>query len=248
MNKSDILVGKPLKFEDGITFEQRILKEILDIDEQKYLTYCSFFHTKPNDVMVELDDQGIDFEEIGDYELFIMMTMGRLDEFNKAMDFFARKKGHNFKGYKTENGVILCSIDEKAKKKQVINEDKYKEISDFIIASNCFKKKAKEKFRNSRVKKLMIESERRSRKIKERNPTKEGSMKETFPNYISSIMWYTYGNLSYEKILNMTVYQLMDGLARIGKIQNYNNLMNGHYSGTIDINKLDDKSSLDWYK
>ena len=49
------------------------VEEIYAFGEQKYYSIIQSLTATPYDLMVELDDIGIDFEKINDYQLFLMM-------------------------------------------------------------------------------------------------------------------------------------------------------------------------------
>ena len=62
--------GKDFVLNDYLTIKQRTLDEISDFGEKKYFGYVSTFCATPSDMMIELEQQGVDWTKIGDWEFF----------------------------------------------------------------------------------------------------------------------------------------------------------------------------------
>ena len=73
MNEIDelqVFRGKDFIVNDYLTIQQRTLDDICDFGEKKYFGYVSTFCATPSDMMIELEQQNIDFVKIGDWEFF----------------------------------------------------------------------------------------------------------------------------------------------------------------------------------
>ena len=66
--------GDPLVINDLIQVRQPTLGEIADFGEERYFQMLSAICGSPSDFMVALDDMGIRYEEITDFQLFLMLT------------------------------------------------------------------------------------------------------------------------------------------------------------------------------
>ena len=66
--------GDPLVINDLIQVRQPTLGEIADFGEEHYFQMLSAICGSPSDFMVALDDMGIRYEEITDFQLFLMLT------------------------------------------------------------------------------------------------------------------------------------------------------------------------------
>lgn len=62
--------GKDFVVNDYLVIQQRTLDDICDFGEKKYFSFVSTFCATPSDMMIELEQQGIDFVKIGDWEFF----------------------------------------------------------------------------------------------------------------------------------------------------------------------------------
>lgn len=74
-------VGEPFKVNDYLTIYQPTVEQIIQYGEHKYNALLGVFTSTPSDKMSELDDQGINFMEITDYELFIMSLKSVISQY-----------------------------------------------------------------------------------------------------------------------------------------------------------------------
>ena len=51
---------------------------------------------------------------------------------------------------------------------------------------------------------------------------------------------------NYEQVEDLSIYQFNKSFEQIKTSINFDNTMIGVYAGTVDVNKLKDKSSLSW--
>jgi hypothetical protein len=65
--------GQDYKINDNIVIHQPTLGEICDFGEKKYYSIIQTLTAIPSDMKSQLDDIGIDYEEISDFELFILL-------------------------------------------------------------------------------------------------------------------------------------------------------------------------------
>lgn len=101
-------------------------------------------------------------------------------------------------------------------------------------------KKKEEKFANERAKKLYEQLEKNKREAE-----KYKKNESQLIDLISALRWKV--GMGKEEILNLTIYELYDGLQRIQVINKVDNTFTGIYSGTINAKKID-KRELDWMK
>lgn len=66
-----LLYERELKVNDDISIVIPTVREVLE-QEEEYYGLVSLITATPYDMMVQLDDLGIDFREISDYELFLL--------------------------------------------------------------------------------------------------------------------------------------------------------------------------------
>ena len=73
VDKGKILRGNPIPINDFITIYQHTIGEVLDFGEQQFLTTFHTMCSAPWDMPSMLDDMGIFFMDITDWECFVMM-------------------------------------------------------------------------------------------------------------------------------------------------------------------------------
>lgn len=74
MTDLQIYRGNPLRINDDIIVRQPTLGEIADFGEERYLSTVQALCGTPSDYMVALDDMGLNFEDITDFQMFIMLA------------------------------------------------------------------------------------------------------------------------------------------------------------------------------
>ncbi len=111
--------GKDFVVNDYLTISQKTLDEICDFGEKEYFGYVSTFCATPSDMMIELEQSGIDFVKIGDWEFFtsygIYRTFGKEIgdflfggfDFTKLIPFKDENDKINLVGYPYYEGVGL---------------------------------------------------------------------------------------------------------------------------------------------
>lgn len=231
MDKLDILLGKPLLI-NGITVRNPKMSDVFDVGEDKYMSIINIFTLKPSDMMVELYDIGINYTKTTPFELFILLCgetvkKNRIGELEWEEDNeISRKIGwltgiYDFHIY-SEEPFFLKSDSTGL----VIDESIYGSIRKFLMYIH--RKKEKEKYNpgNDSTFKFLIEEERR--KIKRLRRKERESF---FEPIVSCLVWI--GNKSYEEVCNMFVSQCFDGIERIGREKEYDNICFGYYSGNM---------------
>ena len=73
IQKPNLLKVSDYKVNDNIAVHVPTVDEIFDFGDQKYYNIVQTLIATPFDLMVELDDIGIDYETITDYQLFVLM-------------------------------------------------------------------------------------------------------------------------------------------------------------------------------
>lgn len=209
--------------------------EILD-DEQHYYSLISSLTATPFQYMVQLDDIGIDFTKITDYELFIRLfftlaksdmsiLFGDIDWSDISVDINSR------------NGTpILCS----KKNNIIIDEFIYCQIADYIRKINNLKKENR-KPGNDEAKEFRIKLERKKQKRNAKKP---------YEPYLEKIVVALVNRpefkYNYEQVNNLTIYQFNQSFEQIKTSITFDNTMIGVYAGTVDTSKIKDRSCLSW--
>jgi anthranilate/para-aminobenzoate synthase component I len=74
VDKLSLYRGEDFKINDNIIIHQPTLGEICEFGEEKYYSVIQTLTAIPSDMKSQLDDVGIDYEAISDFELFIILS------------------------------------------------------------------------------------------------------------------------------------------------------------------------------
>ena len=209
--------------------------EILE-DEKSYYTLINSLTATPFQYMVQLDDMGIDFTTINDYQLFLLI----FPSFAKTdmsilfgnIDFSDIEVKTN-----TQNDSAILHSE---KNDIIIDELVYSEIVKVIRKINGLQRENR-KPGNDEAKKFRLELERKKQKRNARKP---------YDPYLEKMVVALVNRpefkYNYEQVEDLSIYQFNKSFEQIKTSINFDNTMIGVYAGTVDVNKLKDKSSLSW--
>lgn len=209
--------------------------EILE-NEQHYYSLISSLTATPFQYMVQLDDMGIDFTKITEYELFMMLfpllsqgDIGILFGDTDLSDITMCKNNQN-------DMFVLHS----KKNNITIDEFAYNQIADVIRKINCLKKDNR-KPGNDEAKEFRIKLERKKQKRNSNKP-----YEPYLEKLVIALVNRPEFKYNYKTVEDLTIYQFNQSFEQIKTSINFDNTMIGVYAGTIDTSKLKDRSCLSW--
>ena len=209
--------------------------EILE-DEQHYYSLISSLTATPYQYMVQLDDMGIDFTEISDYQLFMMLfptfARGDLSILFGDIDL----SDISVKTDSQNNLPVLYS----SRNQIIINEFVYSQIIDAIRMINCLKRENRRPG-NNEAKKFLINRERKKQKRNARKP-----YEPYLEKLVVALVNRPEFKYNYETVGDLTIYQFNKSFEQIKTKIVFDNTMIGVYAGTVDISRLGDRSCLSW--
>lgn len=209
--------------------------EILE-DERHYYNLISSLTATPFQYMVLLDDIGLDFTQVTDYELFMMLFPSFVHD-DMSILFGNIDLSDIVSGINSQNGApILYS----AKNNITIDEFVYSQIVETIRKINSIRKDNR-KPGNNEAKEFRIRLERKKQK---RNASKP--YEPYLEKLVIALVNRSEFKYNYEMVDNLTIYQFNQSLEQIKTSINFDNTMIGVYAGTIDTSKLKDRSCLSW--
>lgn len=228
---SSRLYKNTIVISDAIQLVIPTVGQIIDNEEEYYQAICTIVST-PYDMMVQLDDAHIDFTQIDEFELFILLF-----ENLKAMDTSLIFGNLDLSGLKPERfdgtGEIVLRD---TKNNIVIDRVVHTYLCDNIREMLHIEKSDK-KPGNEETRKYLIDRERRRQK-RAKNKRK-GSQLEKYIIALVNTEQFPY---NYETVRNISIYQFYASLNQIAHKIKYDNTMAGYYAGTI---KFDDLSPAD---
>lgn len=221
---------KPYKINDKISIRQPTIGEIVEMGEARYFNTAHIFTATPSDMMVQLEDMGVRYEDVTDYELFCTLVKNLPYEeskiFFEGIDFSKFKWGTVTEG--EEERMVFYSPEQDI----VMDFSIVMKIQDYLRFLHGFKKN--EIFAATKTtRRLLIEDERMKQQIKKRQKEKSSLM--PLISALVNMPGFKYNSRQLEQI---GIYEFFDSVNRITAIHSSTALLNGCYSGNIDVKKL----------
>lgn len=208
--------------------------DVID-NEDTYNDLVSYFTAMPIDMMVQLDDAGIDFTTINAYELFVLLfgqiktldtklILGDLDltKFEIVEDPESGKFG------------IVCP-----ETGAYIDRSIHYQIASTLRMLNHIEKNNKRPA-NQEAKEYMIKRARE--RMKRRKNHQENSQLESLIVAMVNTEQFKY---NYEQVREISIYQFMESVHQIIQKVNCEHKLNAVYAGTINPNDLG-QDELNW--
>lgn len=208
--------------------------EILDC-EDAYYGRISLLTATPYDLMVELDDAGVDFETIDDYELFLR-TYHAIGDGDTSLLFGELDLSRFKMRVNPENGMTILFDEETG---TVIDKGVHAKICDAVRKIHHLKRNYRKPGDNT-AKKYILRRQREKRG--RRSLKKDASQLETLIVALVNTEQFSY---DYESVKKMTIYQFNESVQQIVKKIEFDNRMHGVYSGTVSAKDLSEKD-LNW--
>lgn len=229
--------GDPYVINDYITVYQPTIGEVAKYGERKYFSMVHTLTAIPSDMKSQLFDLGIDWEEISDFDLFMMLAPTLPLEATRIVlgdiDLSKLKPYQN-----NQNGQIVLANKETG---VVIDMLIYERIVNYLRKVHGLKKKV-EHAANKYTKRILIDEDRRNIEMNKNKPYK---------SFLTPLVSSVKVRMGYTKdyIRNMGVYEFFDDIQRIQAIQGADALLNGMYCGMIDTSKIKNKNTiLNWMR
>lgn len=226
------------KHEYPITNSIRIIipsvGEIID-NESAYYSLVSALTAAPIDLMVQLDDVGIDFTSINEYELFLLLFAGLKSQDTSLI--FGDLDLSKFKADTDEQGGNIVLYDEEHDIR--IDRAIHSQIAEVLRTIHHLEKNNRRPA-NKEAKDFMLKRARA--KQRRRNSRKENSQLESLIIAMVNTEQYKY---DFEGTKNLTIYQFNESVRQIIKKVDYDNRMYGVYAGTVNPKDLS-QDDLNW--
>ena len=204
-------------------------------NETDYYTLISMLTSDPVDMMVPLDDAGIDFTTINDYDLFLMLFMSMREQ-DTSMIFGDLDLSGFTTAVNEKNDMVVLYNRERG---IVIDRGIQNQIATCLREIHGLERNFKTPA-NEEAKRYMIE---RARSKARRHKRKEAeSQLEPLIVAMVNTEQFRYG---YAEVRDLSIYQFNRSVRQIINKVEYEHRMHGVYSGTISIKDLNPKD-LDW--
>ena len=235
VDELQLYFGDDYVINDYIKITQPLVGSVVDYGEAKYFSMVHTLTAIPSDMKSQLWDMGIDWTEMDDFELFMMLvqtlTPDKTSILFRDLDFSKLRPFRN-----NQNGDIVLHDKETG-----ITVDKmiYLRIMGYLRKLHNLKPKV-EKAANKMTKKVLIDEDRQKILHAKDKP---------FKSYLLPMISSVKVKQGYTKdyVRNMGLYEFFDDVARMQLINNADHLLSACYAGTIDMQKIN-KSELNWMK
>lgn len=236
MPTQNFLYKKQIAINDSISIVVPTVGEIID-NEDAYYGLVSMLTAMPIDLMVQLDDAGIDFTTLNEWELFLLLFSGIKSQ--DTSQIFGELDLSKFKmAVNEQNGNIVLLDDEHD---IIIDRAIHDQIANVLRKIHHLEKNTR-KPANEEAKKFMIE---RARAKQRRNRNrKEDSQLETLIIAMVNTEQYKY---DFESTRGLSIFQFNESVRQIINKVDYEHRMYGVYTGTINAKELS-QDELNWLK
>ena len=229
-----------LLYEDSIRINDYIevrIPKVEDIlaNEEQYYGIVSTLVATPFDMMVQLDDIGIDFTEIDDYELFLI-TFQTIRSQDTSL-IFGDLDLSGFEPAVNEDNQTIVLLDKNTG--IVIDKAVFFQIAEALRKIHHLERNRK-KAGNVEAKKFLIERAR----IKLKRQRRKGQVSQLEPLIIAMVNTEQY-KYNYEETRALSIFQFNESVVQIVKKVDYMNKMHGVYSGTVSVKDLN-QEDLNW--
>lgn len=235
---SCLLYKQTVPIADGIEFHVHTLGEIFEFGEERYYQAISLFLATPWDYMWQLHENGIDYEQITDFELFIGLANTLSKEevnflFDDTFPLYNMAPAENAETHE----IVL--IDREDHERQ-FNATGLKVIANVIRQIHHIKYEHHEAG-NKEAKEYFLERARR-KALRAKRRKNDKSMLEPLIVSLVNAPEFPY---DYESCKNVTIYQFMCSVEKIPRRLEWNFVMHGVHVGMIDAKKLN-WNELNW--
>ena len=236
-------MGNSLLFADSYPINDKIslyiptVGQVID-NEENYNSIMAAVTAYPQDFMVELDDLGIDFADITPFELFLLLFQG-LKEADTSLVF-------------RDLDLSLFERAVNPKTKEVVLRDNRNDITidrsiHHMMRMAMYQINHIERHDttpgNKEGRRFMLE---RARKKKARAMRRKKTVQKTaWEEMIVSLVNSEQYKYNFQETRDLTIYQFYSSLHQVVRKTNYNNLMIGYYTGSIESKHINRKE-LNW--
>jgi hypothetical protein len=235
VDELQLYFGDDYVINDKIRITQPLVGRVVDYGEAKYFSMVHTLTAIPSDMKSSLWDMGLDWCEVDDFELFMMLVQTLTPD--KTSILFGDLDFSKLKPFKNnQNGdIVLADKDTGI----VIDKMIYLRIMSYLRKLHNLKPKV-EKAANKMTKKILIEEDRQKGIL---------AKNKLFKSYLLPLISSIKVKQGYTKeyVRNMGLYEFFDDIARAQIINNADHLLSGAYSGMMDTSKID-KKEFNWMR
>lgn len=259
--------GKPFTYKNMVV-KHPTLHDIYSIDisgnmdiEEEYWNIVMSLICDPYDYMVQLYDNGIDYQSIDNFDMFVFnwqktqeFYLENKEQFDEVqLDAFSKIKqnlsfflgDHDFNLIQRLQGEYVISDNNNSN--YFIDRDMYNAFVDFLKAINNLSFKDRINPADENVKMMLIEDtrdEQEAKKLKAMQKNNNKTKVEILSNMKIAVC-STIGSVGFHNVDNLCIYQLYSLFNMFSSFTRFNNMLGGIYGGMVSSDAFTQKD-WDW--
>lgn len=230
----NLLYKQEYAINEHIKIQIPTVGEVLD-NEDDYYTMVTMLTAMPVDMMVQLDDIGVDFTAINEYELFLILFNALKDKDTSLI--FGELDLKPFRSaINPQNNTIVLRNKETG---VVIDRGIQGQIASVLRKIHNLKRNNR-KPANQEAREYMLQRARE--KMRRRSKRMNDSQLEELIVAMVNTEQFHYG---FEGTRELSIYQFNESVRQVIKKIDYDNRMHGVYAGTVNAKELS-QDDLNW--
>lgn len=262
-NKGFLSSGKDLKLSDNVYVHHPTVEDYWSLGngfdcEETYWSYVSTIMCDPYQSMVELDDMGLNYQDLCAFDVFVIKWQNVIKVYNEnkeafdaigydpltniknALKFFL-VGNHDFNLVYFSQDEQYVLLDENSYNSDTgyyeyyLTKDSFNRLSEFIKQINMIDEKDRINPANEAARQMLIKTTRDEIKYNQKHN------QDNEVNYISDgidMLCALSGSVNYLNVGKYCIYGLLRSLKVSVKLMHRNNLMTGIYSGNVNPDKI----------
>ena len=230
----NLLYKQEYAINEHIKIQIPTVGEVLD-NEDDYYTMVTMLTAMPVDMMVQLDDIGVDFTAINEYELFLILFNALKDK-DTSLIFGALDLKPFRSAVNPQNNTIVLRNKETG---VVIDRGIQGQIASVLRKIHNLKRNNR-KPANQEAREYMLQRARE--KMRRRSKRVNDSQLEELIVAMVNTEQFHYG---FEGTRELSIYQFNESVRQVIKKIDYDNRMHGVYAGTVNAKELS-QDDLNW--
>ena len=229
--------GKDYYINDKIILKSPSVGDIIEFGEREYYSMVHTLTCIPSDMKSQLDDIGINYMEISDFELFILLSKGLTK--NMTYLLLGDLDLSKFEAMVNEENGEVCLYDRD--NDILIDKLVYMNIVGYIRLLHNIKPKI-EKAANETTRQILIQIARQKLEKQKKEP-----YKSQLKDLISGMMRYPGFKYKSWELQQCSLYEFMDAVQGAQIYVSTTSLLQGMYSGMVDASKIN-KKEFNWLR
>lgn len=232
-----VIFGDDYYINDAITIHQPTLRDIKEMGEDKYFQAVFTLTCIPSDMKYRLFKLGLDYEEVEDFELFMLMAPTLETDISQRLFMGVDLSKFEMAQNQANGDFVLVDMENDI----MIDKLAYLKICDYFRSLHGLKPKV-EKAGNKFTKQLLIDEDKARYEL-----NKDKEFEPILLPLIISMVNTEEFKYDYQTVQDLNIAAFMSSVEQIQRKKQAVALLQGCYSGMIDTSKIKTED-LNWIK